>query len=143
MSRTKNSLLNITASIGGQLLTNVLRWICRMVFIYTLGKEYLGISSLYANILTILSLSELGLGSAITYSLYKPLAENDTEAVKSLMAFFKKAYRWIGIAGTWSGVMPDAFFAASDDRINRSYQYLSVLFSVFGTDRGFLSVFCL
>ena len=98
MSRTKNSLLNITASIGGQLLTNVLRWICRMVFIYTLGKEYLGISSLYANILTILSLSELGLGSAITYSLYKPLAENDTEAVKSLMAFFKKAYRWIGIA---------------------------------------------
>lgn len=98
MSRTKNSLLNIMASIGGQLLTNVLRWICRMVFIYTLGKEYLGISSLYANILTILSLSELGLGSAITYSLYKPLAENDTETVRSLMAFFKKAYRWIGIA---------------------------------------------
>lgn len=98
MSRTKNSLLNIMASMGGQLLTNVLRWICRMVFIYTLGKEYLGISSLYTNILTILSLSELGLGSAITYSLYKPLAEKDTETIRSLMAFFKKAYRWIGIA---------------------------------------------
>ena len=98
MSRTKNSFLNVMTSIGGQLLTNILRWICRIAFIHTLGKDYLGISSLYANILTILSLSELGLGSAITYSLYKPLSENDTETVRSLMAFFKKAYRWIGIA---------------------------------------------
>lgn len=104
MSRTKNSILNVMTSIGGQLLTNVLRWICRVAFIYTLGKNYLGISSLYSNILTILSLSELGLGSAITYSLYKPLSENDRETVRSLMAFFKNAYRWIGIAVLVLGV---------------------------------------
>lgn len=97
MSRTQNTLRNISASLGGQLLNNFLRWICRVVFIYTLGKEYLGISSLYVNILTILSLSELGLGSAITYSLYRPLAEQDIESVKSQMQFFKNAYRVIGI----------------------------------------------
>lgn len=90
MSRTKKSLRNATTSIAGQLLNNLLRWICRMVFIYTLGKEYLGISSLYVNILSILSLSELGLGSAITYSLYKPLAEGDVETIKSQMQFLKK-----------------------------------------------------
>lgn len=90
MSRTKKSLRNATTTIGGQLLNNLLRWICRIVFIHTLGKEYLGISSLYVNILTILSLSELGLGSAITYSLYKPLAEEDVETIKSQMQFLKK-----------------------------------------------------
>ncbi len=97
MNRTTNTLKNITASLGGQLLNNLLRWICRVVFIHTLGKEYLGISSLYANILTILSLSELGIGSAITYSLYRPLADNDRETIKSQMLFFKKAYRIIGL----------------------------------------------
>ncbi len=97
MSRTTNSLKNITASIGGQLLNNLLRWVCRIVFIQTLGKDYLGISSLYLNILTVLSLGELGLGSAITYCLYAPLAVNDKETVKSQMHFFKKAYTIIGL----------------------------------------------
>lgn len=131
MSRTKNSILNITASISGQLLTNVLRWICRIVFIYTLGKEYLGISSLYANILTLLSLSELGLGSAITYSLYKPLAENNIETIKSLMTFFKKAYRWIGISilGLGLCLMPFLPYLMTDstDVINIYLYYLLYL----------------
>ena len=98
MSRTKNSLRNIVTSVSGLMLNNVLKLACRTVFIYTLGKEYLGISSLYANILTILSLSELGFGTAITYSLYKPLAENDRPTICALMLFFKKAYRIIGFA---------------------------------------------
>lgn len=131
MSRTRNSLLNIMASLGGQLLTNVLRWICRIVFIYTLGKEYLGISSLYANILTILSLSELGLGSAITYSLYRPLAENDLETVKSLMSFFRKAYRWIGLAVLGLGLLFMPFLpylmTGSTDVINIYLYYLLYL----------------
>lgn len=78
-------------------MNNVLRLVCRTVFIYTLGKDYLGISSLYANILTIFSVSELGFSSAITYGLYRPLAEKDTATICSLMQFFKKAYRIIGL----------------------------------------------
>lgn len=96
-NRTQNSLRNVATSIGGQLLNNVLRFICRTVFIYTLGKDYLGISSLYTNILTLLNISELGFSSAVTYSLYKPIAENDRESIRSLMDFFRRAYRIIGL----------------------------------------------
>lgn len=96
-SRVRNSIRNAATSVGGQLLNNLLRFVCRTVFIYTLGKEFLGISSLYTNILTLLSISELGFSSAVTFSLYKPLAENDRETIRSLMAFYKKAYRVIGL----------------------------------------------
>ena len=98
MSRTTNSLRNASAAIGGQLLTNLLRFVCRTVFIHTLGREYLGISSLYTNVLTILSITELGFSSAVTYSLYDPLAKDDRPAIRAIMAFFKKAYRAVGLA---------------------------------------------
>lgn len=96
-SRVRNSMRNAATSVGGQLLNNLLRFVCRTVFIHTLGKEFLGISSLYTNILTLLSISELGFSAAVTFSLYKPLAENDQETIRSLMDFYKKAYRVIGL----------------------------------------------
>ncbi|MEE3420693.1 MAG: MATE family efflux transporter [Lachnospiraceae bacterium] len=107
-SRTVNSLRNAATSLGGQALNNVLRFVCRTVFVYTLGKNYLGISTLYSSVLTLLSIAELGFGTAITYSLYKPLAEGDTEKIKSLMQYFKKAYRTIGfvIFGLGMCLMP-------------------------------------
>lgn len=97
MSRTHNSVRNAATAIGGQMLNNGLRLICRTAFIYTMGKHYLGISSLYANILTILSVTELGFSSAVTYSLYRPLADGDTQTVCALMDFYRKAYRVIGL----------------------------------------------
>ena len=97
MSRTTNSLRNAGTAIGGQLLNNVLKLVCRTAFIYTLGQEYLGISSLYANILTILNITELGFASAVTYSLYDPLARDDKESIRYIMAFFRTAYRVIGL----------------------------------------------
>lgn len=96
-SRTLNSARNVATSIGGQLLNNILRFVCRTAFIYTLGRDYLGISSLYSNVLTLLSIAELGFGTAVTYSLYQPLADHDTEKIKALMGFFKKAYQIIGL----------------------------------------------
>lgn len=98
MSRTTNSLRNVGAAIGGQLLNNLMKLVCRTAFIYTLGKEYLGISSLYANVITILNISELGFASAVTYSLYDPIVRDDRGAICSIMAFFRKAYRLIGLA---------------------------------------------
>lgn len=131
MSRTSNSLRNAAAAIGGQLLNNVLRLVCRTVFIYTLGKEYLGISSLYANILTILSVSELGFSSAITYSLYRPLAQKDIPAVCSLMRFFKKAYQIIGlvILGLGLCLMPflPYLMSGTTDAVNIYLYYLLYL----------------
>lgn len=67
-----------------------------MVFVKTLPIEYLGINGLFSNVLAILSLAELGIGSAIVYSLYKPLAYGDKETIKSIMNLFKKGYVAIG-----------------------------------------------
>lgn len=74
----------------------IARFLLRTVFIYTLGKEYLGLSGLFNNILSMLSLADLGIGVAITFSLYKPIEENDEDKIKILMRVFKKTYICIG-----------------------------------------------
>ncbi len=104
MSRTKNSIVNIIFSFGGQLVDLVARFILRTVFIYTLGSEYLGLSGLFGNILALLSLADMGIGVAITFSLYKPLEENDEHALRILMKVFKKTYIYIGSAVLLIGV---------------------------------------
>lgn len=96
-SRTRNTVLNVVTSIGGQLLVTVLKFVTRTVFIHTLGKSYLGINGLFSEILTMLSLTELGIDTAINFKLYKPLAEGDDKRVRVLMKFYKQAYRVIGM----------------------------------------------
>lgn len=99
--RTVNSIKNIITSLGGQLLTLLLQFVSRTVFIHTLGVEYLGISGLFTNVISILNITELGIGTAIAYSLYKPLAEKDVKRIQANMNLLKKAYFWVGciIAG--------------------------------------------
>lgn len=96
-SRKENSIRNIFYGIGGQLLSNVLSFLNRTVFIHTIGVTYLGISGLFSNIFSFLSFAELGIGSAIAFSLYEPLAKNDTEKICALMKWYKRAYEIIGI----------------------------------------------
>jgi O-antigen/teichoic acid export membrane protein len=81
-----------------QFLTLVLAFASRTVFIKSLGAEYLGLNGLFSNILNALSLAEMGIGTAIAYALYKPIAENDTEQIKSILAFYRKCYFFIGIS---------------------------------------------
>jgi O-antigen/teichoic acid export membrane protein len=97
MTRTKNSIKNITVALAGQSVGIVVSFIARIFFIRVLGTEYLGISGLFTNILTMLSLVELGIGPAIIFSLYKPLAEDDKPKVQALMRLYKNAYTIIGI----------------------------------------------
>lgn len=97
-TRTEYAMMNIVTGLGGYIVNTVLGFICRMIFVRCLNQEYLGISGLFTNILSMLSLAELGVGSAIVYALYKPLAENDEEKILSLVDFYRKAYRTIGIA---------------------------------------------
>lgn len=96
-SRTKNSIINSTASISNQVLTVIMDFIVKTIFINVLGSEYLGINGLFSNIITLLSLADLGIGIAIPYSLYKPLAKKDTKKIKSLMKYYSKIYTKIGI----------------------------------------------
>ncbi len=96
-SRTKNSIRNSTVSIVTQVLTVIINFIVKTVFIHTLGSEYLGVNGLFSNIITMLSLADLGIGVAIPYSLYKPLAERDAKKINILMKFYAKVYNIIGI----------------------------------------------
>lgn len=109
-SRTTNSLLNFCSSIGAQLIVMIMNFIVRTVFINTLGKEYLGINGLFSNILSLLSLAELGVGSAILFKLYEPIAKNDQERIVALMYFYKSIYRYIGIAVAILGLCMIPFF---------------------------------
>lgn len=86
------------------MVTAITSFISRTVFIHAIGITYLGANSLFTNILSMLSLTELGLSSAIGFSLYAPLAKNDTETIKSLMRFYKKAYRIIALVITILGL---------------------------------------
>ncbi len=95
--RTESSIKNLLFAFGGQIVGILISLLSRLVFVRILTSEYLGLSGLFSNILSMLTLAELGVGTAITYNLYKPLAEKDNEKIKSLMQLYKIAYRVIGI----------------------------------------------
>ena len=96
-SRTEYSLLNIVAGVGGYIINTILGFVCRMVFVQCLAADYLGVNGLFTNILSMLSLAELGIGGAIVYALYKPLAENNEKKIASLVKVYGTAYKIIGI----------------------------------------------
>lgn len=94
--RTKSSAKNLIVALIGQAFGLVISFVARIIFVKILSAEYLGLNGLFTNLLTMLSLVELGVGSALVYSLYEPLATNNQEKIKSLMALYKKAYNIIG-----------------------------------------------
>lgn len=96
-SRTKNTFLNVLGGIIVKTSGFFTTFITRTVFLYVLGIEYAGVSSVFTNVLTVLSFAELGVGTAITYALYKPIAENDNKQISKLMNAYRKIYSTIGI----------------------------------------------
>ena len=82
--RIKNSIKNTIAAMSSNILTIIIGLIAQAVFIRILGTEYLGINGLFTNIISMLGIVELGIGSAIVYNLYKPIANRDKETIKSL-----------------------------------------------------------
>lgn len=95
--RTANSKRNIIFGVLQVMFNQILPFITRTIFIYRLGVEYLGLNSLFTSILGILSLMELGFGSAIVFSMYKPVADGDTDLICAYLEYYKKIYRWIGL----------------------------------------------
>ena len=95
-SRTKNTILNVLGGIAVKTSGFFTAFITRTVFLHVLGIEYAGVSSVFTNVLTVLSFAELGIGTAITYALYRPIAENDSEQIGKLMNAYRKIYITIG-----------------------------------------------
>ncbi len=96
-NRTKNAKRTIVSGLAMRLLTIIVPFIMRTVIIYALGNLYLGLGSLFSSILTTLSLAELGIGSALVYSMYKPVVENDYPQLCALLNVYKKIYFVIGV----------------------------------------------
>lgn len=92
MSRVENAKRNAMFAVAKKIVTLVLVLISRKIFIKYIGVEYLGINSLFANVLTLLSLADLGIGTAMNVSLYKPIAEKDYKTLAAIIGYFKKIY---------------------------------------------------
>ena len=95
--RTSNSIRNSISAFICSAASLFISFIAQSLFIKFLGVDYLGLNGLFTNILTMLSIFELGIGNAIIFNLYKPISENNIELIKSLMLFYKKSYRVICI----------------------------------------------
>lgn len=96
MNRKKNVSSGIIMGLVNNVLSIILPFASRTIIIYKLGTEYVGLGSLFTSILQVLSLSELGFGTAIGYLLYKPIAENDRNKVNAILKFYRNIYRIIG-----------------------------------------------
>ncbi len=97
-SRTTNTIYNLIGNFIYQFVILILAFATRRVFIGSLGAEYLGINGLFNNIITVLSLAELGIGNALYYSMYRQIANNNKEQLSALTAYYKTLYNRIAIA---------------------------------------------
>lgn len=103
-SRTKKVALNAMSSVIQQVIVVLVGFVNRKIFLFTIGVAYLGVNGLFSNILSLLAMSELGVGTAIIYNLYKPLSEGKEDEVCKLMNFYKQAYRVIAAVVILIGV---------------------------------------
>lgn len=104
MSRSKSSMKNIFTGLSNRIIQLLLSFINRKVFIMYLGVEFLGINGLFSDILSMLSMADLGFGVAMSYTFYKPLSENDQDKVAALVQFYSKIYYLIAIVISIIGV---------------------------------------
>lgn len=94
--RTQKAITNIKMAMIYQISVLFMSFVDRKLFLEILGIEYLGVHGLFNNMISMLALAELGVGTAIIYNLYKPLAEQDEGKVAALMKFYRKMYFYIG-----------------------------------------------
>ena len=96
LARTKNTIRNAFYGTIYKCVGILGPFVVRTVMIYIMGNEYVGLNSLFTSILSFLSLAELGAGTALVFSMYKPIAEDDTKTINAIYALYKKLYRVIG-----------------------------------------------
>lgn len=97
IERTKNAVRNIVFGSALNIYNIAIPFIMRTAMLYLLGVQYLGLNSLFMSILQVLNLAELGVGSAMVYSMYKPIIDNDSKTICALMKLYRFYYRIIGL----------------------------------------------
>jgi O-antigen/teichoic acid export membrane protein len=116
--RTTSSIKNVLVSTIMSIVVILVGFITQRIFVEILGLEHLGVNGLFVNIISMLGIVELGLGSAIVYHLYVPMSARDSDSIKTLIEFYKKGYRVIAsvVAGIALSVMP--FLGAIVGKVN-------------------------
>lgn len=103
-SRFGKSKRNIIAGLVQYGLNLFLIWLGRFIFVRVLSADYLGINGLFSNVISVLAIADLGIPTAMTYSLYKPIADGNTKRIASIVAFFRKIYLFIAFAVLITGL---------------------------------------
>lgn len=135
IDRSKNSVRNIVSGLISQLVTLILPFVIRTIILQTLGAAYTGLGGLYSSILQVLSLTELGFATAMVFSMYKPIAEDNTELVCALLKLYRDVYRVIGAVIMVLGlaVMPFFNYIITDEVPPDIDVYLLYLIYLFNT----------
>ena len=130
--RSYKSFRNMFFSVVSNVVTILFGFVVQALFLKKLGSEYLGINGLFINIVSMLTIVYLGIGTAIIYSLYKPVAEGNKEKIKSLMNFYKKCYNVIAVAMLAIGllVIPFLNIIVGKNSITDSIYIIYILFLI-------------
>lgn len=109
MGRVRQAKKNVFFGYVSNFIILITGFIQRTVFIYVLGETLLSVNGLYTDVLTMLSVAELGIGTAMNFALYKPVASGDKEKIKSFMKLYRKAYLFIGLIIAVAGIALSPF----------------------------------
>ena len=131
MGRTQKSIKNIVYGFGAQGVTTLIHFLTKSIIARLLGAQIVAMNGLFQEVITCLSLAELGIGSAIVYNLYKPLAEDDKEKVSQLMTFFKQAYHLIALAVLLMGTVACFFVQYIVKDITYPMWFVRTIFMLF------------
>ena len=141
-NRTKKSVTNIVFSLFSNAIIFILNYVTRLIFVRFLDASYLGINGLFTDVLSLLSLADLGMVSAMMYSLYKPLSDNDEDKITQIINFFKKIYNIIAIVVAVVGIalIPFLKFIVNLEN-NLDSLYIYYLLFLFETVTSYLFVY--
>ena len=142
-SRTKKTLINTATGLISKFFNIIFSFALRTAFIYYLGVQYTGVSSVFSDILTMLSLSELGISTAIATALYAPLHDKDESKIRKLMNFYKKAYRYIAVFILIVGIilLPFLQYLISDVPDIKESIYVIFIFYILKTAASYLLIY--
>ncbi len=132
--RSANSIKNVSYSIVGHIIATIVSFIARIFFLRYLGSVYLGLNGLFTNILTVLALAEMGFATSITFSLYKPIYDNDYSKINQLLNYFKKAYYVVMIIVITLGLITVPFLHLLIKEVPNIDESIRVIFLLFLTN---------
>ena len=104
IQRTQNAARNVAFGVLYKLYVTIIPFFMRTAMIYFMGVQYLGLDGIFLSVISVLNLAELGVGSAMVYSMYKPIAEDDKSTICALMNLYRRYYRIIGLVIAVAGI---------------------------------------